>query len=457
MNVTLNKVDNVNGNITVSLQPADYQGEVKKQINELGRTRAIKGFRPGHVPPALLKKLFGSQAMVNVVDRMASKALYDYIVENKLRILGEPMLNKDTKVDLTQETEHTFIFDVGFMPEIEVKVADITIPYYNIKVSDEMVANQNDVFKKRYGKQVPGEVSAKDSLMRGSMVELNEDGTDKAEGITVERTVISPQYLKDEVQAEFFVGRKVGDDITFNPQDAAGGSAAEIAGMLNIDKAQAPEVKSDFRFHVEEILVNQEAEMNQELFDAVLGKDVAKSEEEYLEKVKEMLVGQLKNDSNYRFTVDAKEAIMAAAGADTMELPDEFLKRFLASRAENAEEAKRVEEDYPRSSEQIKWQLIRDKVADDLKVTVTSDDRMRLARFYTAQQFAQYGMGNLPDDVLDRYAADMLKDERMAADIDTRAHEDKTYETIRNTAKIKEKSVTVDEFNNLFKKEEEKK
>ena len=457
MNVTLNKIDNVNGNITVSIAPEDYQGDVKKRINELGRTRAIKGFRPGHVPAALLKKLFGTQAMADVVDRLASKALYQYIVDNKLKILGEPMLSRDTKVDLTQEVEHTFIFDIGFMPEINLKVADVTIPYYNIKVSDEMVANQNEAFKKRYGKQVPGEVSAKDSLLRGSMIELNEDGTDNAEGITVERTVISPQYLKDEVQAEFFIGRRVGDGITFNPQVAAGGSAAEIAGMLNIDKAQAPEVKSDFRFHVEEILVNQEAEMNQEFFDAVLGKDVAKSEEEYLEKVKEMLTGQLKNDSNYRFTVDAKEALMAAAGADTMELPDEFLKRFLASRAENEEEAKRVEEEYPRSSEQIKWQLIRDKVADDLEVKVTNDDRMGLARFYTAQQFAQYGMGNLPDDVLDRYAADMLKDERMAADIDSRAHEDKTYNAIRKAAKIKEKDVTVEEFNNLFKKEEDEK
>ncbi len=317
-----------------------------------------------------------------------------------------------------------------------------------------MVDNQNAAFKKLYGKQVPGEVSAKDSLLRGSMIELNEDGTDKTDGITVERTVISPQYLKDDVQAEFFIGRHVGDDITFNPQEAAGGSAAEIAGMLNIDKKDAPDVKSDFRFHVEEIMINQDAEMNQELFDAVLGKDVAKNEEEYLTKVREMLAGQLKNDSNYRFTIDTKDALMAAAGADTMELPDEFLKRFLASRAENEDEAKKVEEDYPRSSEQIKWQLIRDKVAEDLEVKVTNDDRMALARFYTAQQFAQYGMGNVPDDVLDRYAGDMLKDERMAADIDARAHEDKTYNAIRQAVKLKETTVSVEEFNNLFKKAE---
>ena len=449
MNVTLNKVDNVNGNITISIEPADYQADVKKRMNELGRTRAIKGFRPGHVPAALLKKLFGSQAMTEVVDRMVSKALYQYVVDNKLKILGEPMLNRDTKVDLTQETEHTFI-----MPEIKLNLADITIPYYNIEVSDEMVDNQNAAFKKRYGKQVPGEVSAKDSLLRGSMIELNEDGTDKTDGITVERTVISPQYLKDDVQAEFFIGRHVGDDITFNPQEAAGGSAAEIAGMLNIDKKDAPDVKSDFRFHVEEIMINQDAEMNQELFDAVLGKDVAKNEEEYLTKVREMLAGQLKNDSNYRFTIDTKDALMAAAGADTMELPDEFLKRFLASRAENEDEAKKVEEDYPRSSEQIKWQLIRDKVAEDLEVKVTNDDRMALARFYTAQQFAQYGMGNVPDDVLDRYAGDMLKDERMAADIDARAHEDKTYNAIRQAVKLKETTVSVEEFNNLFKKAE---
>lgn len=457
MNVTLNKIDNVNGNITVSIEPADYQGEVKKQINELGRTRAIKGFRPGHVPAGMLKRLFGPQAKTQVVDRMVSNALYRYIIDNKVQILGEPLLNENTKVDLSQDAEHTFIFDIGLTPEINVDLSKVTVPYYNIEVTDEMVANQNEAYKKRYAKQVPGEVSAKDSMLRGSMIELNEDGTDNENGITVERTVISPQFLKDEIQSEFFVGRKVGDDITFNPQQAANGSAAELAAMLNIDKEQTADVKSDFRFHVEEIMVTQDAEMNQELFDLVLGKDEAKTEEEYLAKVKEMLAGQLKNDSNYRFTLDAKDALMKAADADNMELPDDVLKRFLISRAKSEEEVKDLEENYARTASQIKWQLIRDKVADELKVETNSDDRMRLARFYAAQQFAQYGMGNLPQEVLDRYANEMLQDKKVAADIDARALEDKTYAAIREAVKLDEKQVSVEEFNKLFAKPEEDK
>lgn len=451
MNVTLDKNGNVSGVLTISLVEEDYQAEVKKQLAELGRRRPIKGFRPGHVPAGLLKKYYGGQVTAEVVDQVVSRELTNYIRENNIDLLGEPMLSPDTKVDMVNEKDFSFKFDLGFAPEFELKLDKrVKVPYYNIEVSQEMIDNQNEAFKKRFGTQVAGEVADEDALLRGSMVELAEDGTAKEDGIKVERTIVSPKYLKDDDEKAKFVGKKVGDELVFNPSKGAGGNVTELAAMLNIDKDQATDVKSDFNFKVEEILVNKDAEMGQELFDSVLGKDVVKTEEEYFEKVKEMLAGQLKNDSNYRFTLDAEQVLKKKVG--DLEMPDEFLKRYLVSINKDADQAK-IEEEYPRTREEIVWQLIKEKVARTYDVKIEQDDLMRLARIYASQQFAQYGMGNLPDDMLDRYAGELLENKDYSREISRRAFEDKVFATIRDNVSLNEKTVTVEEFNKLFEKD----
>lgn len=447
MNVTLDKTDSVNGILTISFQEEDYQNDVKKELNEIGRKRPLKGFRPGHVPAGLLKKMFGMEVLTNVVDRKVSRALSDYIVSNKIDVLGEPMLSKDTKVDFNKDKDFTFKFDLGLAPEFDVKLDKrVRIPYYTIEVSQEMLDKQMESYKKRFGKQVPGEVATEDSLLKGSMVELADDGTVKEDGITVEKTIISPQYLKDEDEKKKFIGKKVKDEIVYNPHKSTEGNLTELAAVLNVDKDQA-DIKSDFKMTVEEILVNQEAEMNQEFFDNVLGKDIAKNETEFNDKLKEMIALQLKNDSNYRFTVDAERVLRKKVG--DLELPDEFLKRFLLEKGKDVDE-KKIEEQYPGTRSQIQWQLIKEKIAHNLDVKVEEEDKLRLARFFAAQQFAQYGMRNIPDDVIDKYAKEMIENKNYAEDIYNRAFEDKLFEAIKNAVTAEEKSVTAEDFNKLF-------
>lgn len=450
MNVTLDKNGNVSGVLTISLVEEDYQAEVKKQLAELGRRRPIKGFRPGHVPAGLLKKYYGGQVTAEVVDQIVSRELTDYIRKNNIDLLGEPMLSQDTKVDLKEEKEFSFKFDLGFAPEFELKLDKrVKVPYYNIEVSQEMIDSQNEAYLKRFGTQVPGEEVTSDALVRGSMRELNEDGTEKEGGIIVERTIVSPQYLKDEDEKAKFVGKKVGEEVTYNPHKGADGNVTELAALLNVDKDQA-DVKSDFIFKIEEILVNKDAELGQELFDSVLGKDVAKTEEEYFAKIKEMLAGQLKNDSNYRFTIDAEQVLKKKVG--DLEMPDDFLKRYLVSINKDTEPQK-IEEEYPRTREEIVWQLIKEKVAKTYDVKIEREDNMRLAKIFAAQQFAQYGMSNLPDDMLERYANEMLEKKEYASEISRRAFEDKVFATIRDNVSLNEKTVTVEEFNKLFEKD----
>lgn len=447
MNVNFEKIDNVNAKLTISFVEEDYKNEVKKGLNEMGMRRPIKGFRPGHVPAAMLKKFYGSQVLSEVIDRKVSRALTQYIVDNKVDLLGEPMIDPETKVDLNTQTEFEFKFDLGLAPEFELKLDKrVKIPYYNIEVSQEMVENQDKSFRQRFGKQVPGEVAAEDSLLRGSLVELNEDGSEKEDGIKVESTVISPLYLKNGDEKKKFVGAKVNDAVVYNPDKSVDGNVTELSALLNVDKENA-DVKSDFKFNVTEILVNQEAEVNQELFDNALGKDQAKTEEEYLAKVKEMIAAQLKNDSNYRFTLDAERVLKHKVGE--LELPEAFLKRFLVARDENADAAK-VEENFPKTKEQLQWHLIKEKVAKNYALKVEAEDKMRLARYFAAQQFAQYGMSNLPDDVIDNYAHKILEDERYSDEINNRAMEDKVFAQIQNAVTLDEKNVTVEEFNKLF-------
>lgn len=453
MNVKFEKVDNVNARLTVSFVEEDYKADVKRSLNELGQRRPIKGFRPGHVPMGMLQRMYGMQVLADVVDRKLSREVSNYIVENKVPVLGEPMLSTDTRVDFNTQKDFEFTFDLGLEPEFDVTIdSTLNIPYYNIEVTDEMVEKQNASYRHRYGKEVPGEVSDEESHITGKLVELDEAGNEKADGIVMERAAISPKYdIKDEEAKPQFVGLKVGDSIVFNPHKATGGSEVLLASILGVDKEVAATATADFRFTVTEILVNQDAEMDQELFNAVLGNGVATTEEDYLAKVREMIVGQLKNDSNYRFTIDAREAITAAVGE--LEMPADFLKRFLLSRPDNENTDKeKFEEQFPDALKQIRWQIIEQKIASKLGVKVEEEDINRLAHIYAAQQYAQYGLANAPEEMINEFAQRLLQTDRFRTDMANRALEDKLYAAIKANANVEERTVSVEEFNKLFEK-----
>ncbi len=450
MDVTFDKTGNVTAVLTISINEQDYKDEFKKGLREMGQRRPLKGFRPGKVPTQLLEKFYGPSVRADVVDHKVTRALTDYIVNNKVDLLGEPMMSVESKIDFEKGRDFEFKFDLGLAPEFECKLDKrVKIPYYDIEVSDEMVENQNKTYRKRFGKQVPGEEAAEDSLVRGSMTELNEDGSEKEGGLKVERTLLLPRHIKDEGERAKLIGAKTGAEVVINPAKAADGSEAEIASMLNIDKAQAKDIKSDFKFTISEILVNEDAEMGEDFYDEVLGKGVAKTEEEYRAKLKEMIGNQLKTDSNYRFTVDAERVLRKKVGK--LELPDEFLKRFLATRSKD-KTAEQVAEDYDKTSDALQWQLIREKIARNLEVKVEAEDKVKYARYMAAQQFAQYGMSNLPDDVLDRYAHELLENPEYSEQISNQAMDDKVYAAIKDSVTIEEKTVSVEEFNKLFEK-----
>ncbi len=456
MNVSFEQIDAVNGLLTVDLKREDFANDVNKEVAAMGVRHPIKGFRPGKAPKSLLMKFYGPSVTADVVDRMVGKAMYDYMRENNLNILGEPLPNEETKVDLMKDEEMSFKFDLGLAPAIELKLNKrINVPYYNIEVTDQMVDDAIAHDRKRLGTLVDGEVSDKESMLRGSMIELDENGNDKADGVKVERTVISPRYMNDDDEAAKFVGVKVGDTFVFNPHKAYNGNVAELSGLLNVDRNVAGDMKSDFRVTIEEIKVNQDAEMNEEFFKGVLGVETeVKDEAAFREAVRGLIAQANIPDCNYRFTIDAQRVLTDKAG--DIQLPEEFLKRFIQKR--RAEDEKKntepTDEEIQGMFKQLRWQLVKDHIAQELGVKVEKEDVDTAAFIFAQQQLSQYGIYNAPEDLVKQQAERYMQDDRAREMIQEHAIDNKFFAAVREAVKVNEKTISVEEFRKLFETEE---
>ncbi len=454
MNVSFEQIDAVNGLLTVDIKREDFAADVNKEVAKMGVRHPLKGFRPGKAPKNLLMKFYGPSVTADVVDRMVGRAMYDYIRENKLQVLGEPLPNESTKVDLMNDEEMSFKFDLGMAPAIELKLNKrINVPYYNIEVTDQMVDDAIAHDRKRLGTLVDGEVSDKESMLRGSMIELDEQGNDKEDGIKVERTVISPRYLADDDEAAKFVGVKVGDTFVFNPHKANNGNIAELAALLNVDRKDA-DVKSDFRITIEEVKVNQEAEMNEEFFKNVLGTETeVKDEAAFREAVRELIKQANVPESNYRFTVDAQRILTEKAGE--LQLPEEFLKRFLKLRREqdNKENPEVTDEEAQNMFKQLRWQLVKDHLAQELGIQVEKEDIDAAAMVFAQQQLSQYGIYNAPEDIIKQQAERFMQDDRTREMVQEHAIDNKFYAAVKEAVKVNEKEISVEDFRKLYEED----
>lgn len=446
MKVSHSNIDNLNAVVSIDIEKADYADKVKKSLRSYGERANIPGFRRGHVPFGMLVKMFGKSVKAEEINRLVSESLYNYISDNKLNILGEPMTAEDQTIDLDNDDNFVFKFDIALAPEINVNVdKNINVPYYTITVSDDMVAKQDEMFRQRQGKQITVDaVSEERDLVKGSMIEL-ENGTAKEGGIVVESTILSPAYIKAE--KEKFNNVKVGDKVVFNPAAACEDSVGELASMLNIDREVAADVKSDFEMTVTEITHLQPAEHDQEFFDGIFGKDNVKSEEEYTAKVREMIASQLAPESDYRFGIDARKAIEASVGE--FELPTSFLKRWLVATNEKYTD-ENIDEEYSKMEADLKWHLIKETIAKNMEIKVVDEDLKALAISVTRQQFAQYGMSNVPDELLENYSQEMLKSKESRAQLIDRATEAKIQNAIKNAVTLDAKEISTEEFGKLF-------
>ena len=450
MNVSLQNIDKVSALLTVKLEKADYQEKVDKSLKGIRQKAQIPGFRKGMVPMSLVKKMYGKSVIAEEVNKTLSEAVYKYIQDNKVNILGEPLPNEDKQPDIDFDTmeEFEFVFDIALAPEFKAEVnANDEVDYYTIEVTEEMVDNQVKAYTQRTGEYKLADAYEANDMLKGLLAELDENGNTKEGGIQVEAAVMMPAYMKNEEQKAIFANAKVNDVLVFNPHTAWDGNAAELASLLKVDKEVAAEMKSNFSYQVEEITRFVPGELNQEIFDQVCGKDVVKTEEEFRAKVKEVVANQFVADSDYKFLIDARKMLMEKVGK--LEFPDALLKRIMRQNNQDKDE-KFVEENYDKSIEELTWHLIKEQLVEANGIKVEQDDVTNMAKEATRAQFAQYGMMSVPDELLENYAKEMLKKKESVEGLVNRVVETKLASALKSQVKLNNKSISAEEFNKMF-------
>ena len=450
MNVSLQNIDKVSALLTVKLEKADYQEKVDKSLKSLRQKAQVPGFRPGMVPMSLVKKMYGKSVIAEEVNKALSEAVYKYIQDNNVSILGEPLPNEDKQPEIDFDTmeEFEFLFDIASAPEFKAEVdAKDKVDYYLIDVTEDMVNNQVKAYTQRNGKYEKVDVYEDKDMLKGLLAELDENGNTKEGGIQVEGAVMMPSYMKNDEQKAIFANAKVNDVLVFNPHTAWEGNAAELSSLLKIDKEEAAEMKSNFSYQVEEVTRFVEGELTQEIFDQVCGKDVVKTEEEFRAKIKEVIANQFVADSDYKFLIDVRKMLMEKVGK--LEFPDALLKRIMRMNNQDKDE-KFVDDNYDKSIEELTWHLIKEQLVKANNIKVEQEDVVNMAKEATRAQFAQYGMMSVPEDLLENYAKEMLKKKESVEGLVNRVVETKLASALKSQVKLNNKTISAEEFNKMF-------
>ena len=447
MNISLQNVDSVSAVLTVQIEKADYQEKVEKALKTLRQKVNMPGFRKGMVPAGLIKKQYGVSVLAEEIDKLLQEKVFEYIRENKVNMLGTP-LPKENQVNFETEENFEFSFDIALAPEFNVELsANDSVDYYDINVTDEMVDQQVKMYTQRTAKYEKVEDYQDNDMLKGLLAELDENGNTKEGGVQVEGAVMMPVYMKNDEQKAVFNGAKTNTVLVFNPSVAFDNNEAELASLLKLKKEEVADHKGNFSFQIEEITRMIPGELTQELFDQVLGEGKAHSEEEFRAQIKETIAKQFEADSDYKFLIDVRTYLTNKIGK--LEFPDALLKRImLDNNKEKGEEF--VAENYEKSLEELTWHLIKEKLVAANDIKVEQGDLTNMAKEATRAQFAQYGMINVPEELLENYSKEMLKKQESVEALLNRVVESKLSETLKGQVTLNHKAVSAEEFNQMF-------
>ena len=449
MNITFENPDKINGQLTITVEKEDYQEQVEKTLKNYRKRAQVPGFRPGMVPMGMIKKQYGTAVKVEEINRLLGDKLMEYIRENKIQMLGEPLPSeKQEPQDLEQDGPFTFMFDIAVAPEFKAELTGRDkVDYYTITVDDKLIDQQVQMYASQGGEFVKADVFSGNDTLTGDLRQLDKKGNTLEGGITTESGMIMPAYIKDEAQKKLFDGCKPGDIITFNPKKAYPDNDAEVAALLKVDKEQVKDLDSDFSYQVTEIRHFQPAEVNQQLFDRVFGEGTVTDEKSFRQKIADSLQAQLVQNSDYKFLLDIRAHMEKKVGK--LEFPEALLKRVMLQNNKD-KGADFVEKNFEGSINELKWHLIKEQLVAAQEIKVEEADLKAVAKDVVRQQFAQYGMANVPEDVLEQYADEQMKKRENLDNYVDRAVDQKLMEKLKTVVKLNEKKVTLDEFNKMM-------
>jgi len=437
MNVTENKVDELNLELTVSIVKDDYADKKKKKLSEIRRNVDIKGFRKGMVPPALIAKMYGERVLVDAVNDVISETLGNYIQDNNLKVVGEPLPSEDQpKTEWVDGNDFTFKFDVALYPEINFELNDSdSVPQYTIIVSEKAKAEMKENVLKQYGSLADGEAAGEQDFI---IVDF-EQGDTKVEG-----TYVAIRNVAEDVRPAF-VGIKPGDVLNVNVNEAFV-NETDRSSMLKLTKDELQSRDPEWKMTVVNVKTFVNAELNQETFDKVFGEGNVKSEAEFDAKLEERLRSEYEQESDYQFKQDLKKYIIEKAD---VKLPDAFLKRWLLVANEGKFTKEDIEKEWDVFAQDYKWQLVCNHILNKYDVKIEDADYMASAKGYAAYQFAMYGMNDVPEEQLESFAKNILSQEKESRRIAEMVETDKALEAVKPLVSVSKKRISVDKFREL--------
>ena len=451
MNIQFEAPDKINGLMTITLESADYQSEVDKTLKDYRKRANIPGFRPGQTPMGMIKRQFGASVKVDVVNKMLGEKLYEYVRDNNIHMLGEPLPSeKQEPLNIESDDTLTFKFDIAMAPEFKAELTEKDkIPFYNITVDEKLIDQQVEMYQSRSGHydKVEAYDAEQRDMLKGDLRELDADGNVKEGGIEVADAVLMPQYIKVDDQKKLFDGCKLGDIITWNPRKAYPEGDVEVSSLLKIEKDDVKNHEGDFTYQITEISRFVKAEVNQALFDQTFGEGAVKSEKEFRQRIAEMISKQFSADADYKFLLDVRAHMEKKVGK--LEFPEALLKRVMLNNNKD-KGADFVEKNFEASIKELGWHLIKEQLVAAQGIKVEDEDVKQVAKESARSQFAQYGMSNVPDEYLDNYAQEMMKKRENVEGLVDRAVDLKLTAALKGLVKLDKKSISLEDFQKML-------
>jgi trigger factor len=448
MNITRENIDDLNAVLKVKIDKADYEEKVVTVLKDYRKKATIKGFRPGMVPIGLIKKMYGRAVQIDEINKVVTESIQKYITDEKLEILGDPLPKADEKekIDFETQQDFTFSFELGLTPAIELKLSKKNkVNQYEIIIDEKMRNDYLENYTRRYGELKKAEQTEEKDVIKGKIEAIDNDGNVKPDGPSVDETSLGIDIIKDKEIKKEFIGKSIGDSIDFDLKKAYPNDT-EIAGILHKKKEEVENLEGNYRFTINDISRFYPAVVGKELYDKIFGEGIINSEEEFMKKIEEEIAANLKRESDFKLMMDIKSLAMEKAD---FQLPEEFLKRWLLRVNEKTTE-EQIDKEFDSFRKDLKWQLIRNKVARDNDVKISEEELQKEAENITRYQFQQYGLFYATEEQIANYAKESLKREEDAKRIADKILEEKVIILMKDLVKLETKDITVEEFNKLF-------
>ena len=448
MDITRENIDNLNAVLKVNIAKADYADKVENVLKDYRKKANIKGFRPGMVPIGVIKKMYGNAVKIDEINKAVSENIRKYLTDEKLEILGDPLPKTDEHENINFETQEdfSFTFELGLAPSVELGISNKNkVTAYEIAIDEKMKSDYVANYTRRFGEFKKADVSEDKDILKGKIEAFDNEGNPKPEGPVSDDSTLAVDIIKDEDIKKAFIGKNENDAVDFDIKKAFPNDN-EVAGLLKMRKEDVADIDGNFRFTIREITRFHPAEVGTELFNRIYGEGVINSEEEFMKKIEEEISSGLKRESEFKLMQDIKKLTIEKTD---LSLPEDFLKKWLL-KVNDKTGSEQIDKEFESFRKDLKWQLIRNKVAKDNEVKITNEEMQKEAETVTRYQFQQYGLFYATDEQISNYAKETLKREDDTKRIADKILEDKVITHMKEMVKIEDKSITVEEFNKLF-------